>query len=50
MEPQKQEATQKPYRSPELQEYGSISELTANVGSKGVDDGGGGAAAGPKTA
>ena len=39
----------KTYRSPELLIYGDIREITKNVGPKGNLDGGGGAAAGPKT-
>ena len=39
----------KPYHKPEVIVYGNIREITRNVGSKGNLDGGGGAAAGPKT-
>jgi hypothetical protein len=39
----------KPYHKPEVIVYGNIREITRNVGSKGALDGGGGAAAGPKT-
>ena len=39
----------KPYRKPGLIFYGNIREITRNVGPKGNLDGGGGAAAGPKT-
>jgi len=39
----------KPYNKPEVIVYGNIREITRNVGSKGDLDGGGGAAAGPKT-
>ncbi|HSB27804.1 MAG TPA: hypothetical protein VLE19_08110 [Pyrinomonadaceae bacterium] len=39
----------KPYHAPEVIVYGNIREITKNVGSKGNLDGGGGAAAGPKT-
>ena len=39
----------KPYRKPELVVYGNIGDITRNIGPKGADDGGGGAAAGPKT-
>lgn len=39
----------KPYRKPEVIVYGNIREITRNVGPKGALDGGGGAAAGPKT-
>lgn len=41
--------TKKPYHKPEVIVHGDIRELTRNVGSKGVLDGGGGAGAGPKT-
>jgi len=41
--------SRKPYHKPEVIVYGNIRELTRNVGSKGNLDGGGGAAAGPKT-
>ena len=41
--------TKKPYHKPEVIVYGNIREITRNVGPKGVVDGGGGAAAGPKT-
>ena len=41
--------TKKPYHKPEVIVYGNIREVTRNVGSKGNVDGGGGAAAGPKT-
>jgi hypothetical protein len=39
----------KPYHKPEVIIYGNIREITRNVGPKGNVDGGGGAAAGPKT-
>ena len=39
----------KPYRKPEVIVYGNIREITRNIGPKGNLDGGGGAAAGPKT-
>jgi len=39
----------KPYHKPEVIVYGNIREITKNLGPKGADDGGGGAAAGPKT-
>jgi hypothetical protein len=39
----------KPYHAPEVIVYGNIREITKNAGSKGNLDGGGGAAAGPKT-
>lgn len=41
--------TKKPYHKPEVIVYGNIREITKNAGSKGNLDGGGGAAAGPKT-
>ena len=41
--------TKKPYSKPEVIVYGNIREITRNTGSKGNLDGGGGAAAGPKT-
>ena len=41
--------TKKPYHTPAVIVYGNIREITRNVGSKGNLDGGGGAAAGPKT-
>lgn len=47
--PDKNDDSRKPYHKPELVTYGNIREITRNVGPKGVDDGGGGAAAGPKT-
>ncbi|HET9524721.1 MAG TPA: lasso RiPP family leader peptide-containing protein [Pyrinomonadaceae bacterium] len=47
--PDKNEENKKPYHKPELVVYGNIREITRNVGSKGNLDGGGGAAAGPKT-
>lgn len=37
------------YQTPQLFKYGSVREITRNVGPKGNIDGGGGAAAGPKT-
>jgi hypothetical protein len=49
-EPTAQEhETKKPYRKPEVIVYGNIREVTRNAGPKGDLDGGGGAAAGPKT-
>ncbi len=45
----KDNATKKPYHKPEVTLYGDIREITRNAGSKGNLDGGGGAAAGPKT-
>lgn len=47
--PDKPDETRKPYRKPELLIYGNIRDITRNVGPKGNLDGGGGAAAGPKT-
>jgi hypothetical protein len=41
--------TTKPYHKPEVIVYGNIREITRNAGPKGDLDGGGGAAAGPKT-
>ena len=41
--------TKKPYHQPQVIVYGNIREITRNVGPKGNEDGGGGAAAGPKT-
>ena len=41
--------SRKSYHKPEIIVYGNIREITRNVGSKGNLDGGGGAAAGPKT-
>jgi hypothetical protein len=41
--------TKKPYHKPEVIVYGNIREVTRNLGPKGAADGGGGAAAGPKT-
>jgi len=45
----KEHETKKPYHKPELTVHGNIRDITKNVGSKGAVDGGGGAAAGPKT-
>ena len=47
--PDNQEENKKPYHKPELLSYGNIREITRNIGPKGAEDGGGGAAAGPKT-
>ena len=47
--PAEQAETKNPYHKPELLVYGNIREITRNVGPKGAEDGGGGAAAGPKT-
>ena len=43
------EQVRKPYHKPEVVVYGHIKEITRNTGPKGNLDGGGGAAAGPKT-
>jgi hypothetical protein len=45
----KPEVTKKTYNKPEVFMYGNIREITKNLGPKGALDGGGGAAAGPKT-
>ena len=45
----KENETKKPYHKPEVIAYGNIREITRNAGPKGDLDGGGGAAAGPKT-
>ena len=45
----KEQEIRKPYHKPEVIVYGNIREITRNVGPKGNEDGGGGAAAGPKT-
>jgi hypothetical protein len=44
-----QQETKKAYHKPEVIVYGNIREITRNAGPKGNADGGGGAAAGPKT-
>jgi hypothetical protein len=44
-----EQETRKPYHKPEVIIYGNIREITRNVGPKDNLDGGGGAAAGPKT-
>ena len=44
-----EQETEKPYHKPQVIVYGNIREITRNAGSKGNVDGGGGAAAGPKT-
>jgi len=44
-----EQETKKPYHKPEVIVYGNIREITRNIGPKGNLDGGGGAAAGPKT-
>ena len=48
-QPGNSEQTKKPYHKPEVIVYGNIREITRNAGPKGDLDGGGGAAAGPKT-
>lgn len=45
----KQEPYERPYQTPQLFVYGSIHEITRNVGPTGALDAGGGAGAGPKT-
>ena len=45
----KRQEEKKPYHKPELFVYGNIRDITRNIGPKGNLDGGGGAAAGPKT-
>jgi hypothetical protein len=47
--PEEQAETKKSYHKPELLVYGNIRDITRNTGPKGAEDGGGGAAAGPKT-
>jgi len=44
-----EQQTRKPYHKPEVIVYGNIREITRNIGPQGNVDGGGGAAAGPKT-
>jgi hypothetical protein len=44
-----EQETKKPYHPPQVIVYGNIREITQNAGPKGALDGGGGAAAGPKT-
>jgi hypothetical protein len=44
-----EQETKKSYRKPRVIVYGNIREITRNAGAKGNLDGGGGAAAGPKT-
>lgn len=44
-----EQITRKPYHKPEVIVYGNIREITRNIGPKNNLDGGGGAAAGPKT-
>ena len=48
-QPGNPEPTKKSYHKPEVIVYGNIREITRNAGPKGDLDGGGGAAAGPKT-
>ena len=48
-QPLNSDQTKKPYHKPEVIVYGNIREITRNIGPKGNLDGGGGAAAGPKT-
>jgi hypothetical protein len=48
-QPTHPDKTKKPYHKPEVIVYGNIREITRNAGPKGNLDGGGGAAAGPKT-
>ena len=45
----KPKEVKKSYQTPEFFVYGNIREITRNAGPKGNLDGGGGAAAGPKT-
>lgn len=45
----KEPQRKKLYHKPEVIIYGNIREITRNAGPKGNLDGGGGAAAGPKT-
>jgi len=45
----KQEPGKRQYQTPQLLVYGTIREITRNIGPKGALDGGGGSAAGPKT-
>jgi hypothetical protein len=47
--PETEHKSKKPYHKPEVIVYGNIREITRNTGPKGNLDGGGGAAAGPKT-
>ena len=44
-----EQGLKKPYHKPEVIVYGNIREITRTAGPKGDLDGGGGAAAGPKT-
>ena len=45
----KPDVAKKSYHKPKVVRYGNIREITKNFGPKGNLDGGGGAAAGPKT-
>jgi hypothetical protein len=47
--PNKPKDEKKTYSAPELIIYGSIREITRNLGEKGALDAGGGAGMGPKT-
>jgi hypothetical protein len=40
----------RPFTAPKLEVFGRARDITRNVGSKGIVDGGSGSAAGPKTA
>ena len=44
-----EDVKRKRYTTPQLFQYGNVREITKNLGPKGDLDGGGGAAAGPKT-
>jgi len=46
----KEQKVRKPYHKPEVVVYGDVSDISRNLGPKGNLDGGGGSAAGPKTA
>ena len=46
----KEEPNRLPYQTPQLFVYGSIHEITRNLGPNGALDNGGGGGAGPKTA
>ena len=48
-EPNQPKSGKQPYQTPQLHIYGSIHEITRNVGPTGVLDNGGGGGAGPKT-
>ena len=47
--PGKEHEIKRVYHTPKLVIYGTLPDITRNVGPKGNVDGGGGAAAGPKT-